>query len=107
MAASDVFVLPSQTEGLPIALLEAMSAGLPVVASAVGGIPSVVETEREALLVPPNDEDALHDALQRILADPALGQTLGRRARERFVAAYTADAMASRYDDLYRDVLGS
>lgn len=82
LAASDVLVLPSWAEGLPNAMIEAMAAGLAVVASAVGNVPHVVGDGREALLVPPRNVPALTDALRRVLRDPALRLALQRAGYE-------------------------
>jgi glycosyltransferase involved in cell wall biosynthesis len=78
---SDVFVLPSYTEGSPLALFEAMSAGLPIVASAVGGIPETVSDGKSALLIPAGKVGALVSALERVLGDPILAGHLGEGAR--------------------------
>jgi glycosyltransferase involved in cell wall biosynthesis len=72
MRKHDVLVLPSMTEGLPLVLIEAMSQGLPVVASNVGGVPEIVIHERTGLLVPPMDVGALYSAIERILDDVQL-----------------------------------
>lgn len=80
-ARADVFCLPSLSEGSPYVLLESMSAGVPVVASRVGGIPEMVTHEKTALLTPPQDPLALSVALQRILGEPVLGQRLAAEAR--------------------------
>jgi glycosyltransferase involved in cell wall biosynthesis len=79
----DVFVLSSRYEGLPIALLEAMAAGVPPVATRVGGIPEVLTHEEDGLLVPPGDPDALAQALSRVLGDGVLHARLAHRARHR------------------------
>jgi glycosyltransferase involved in cell wall biosynthesis len=79
-AAADVFALPSRSEGSPNALLEAMAAGLPVAACAVGGVPEIADP-RSAVLVPPDDPPALATALTRLLAFPELARTLGDNAR--------------------------
>jgi glycosyltransferase involved in cell wall biosynthesis len=88
LARSDVFVLASRSEGGPISILEAMAAGLPVVASDVGGVREQVADGLTGMLVPPGDPDALAAALERLLADPELRRRLGaaglERARERF-----------------------
>jgi glycosyltransferase involved in cell wall biosynthesis len=80
---SDVFVLPSYNEGVPMAMLEAMAHGLPVIATPVGGIPDAVSHEVEALLIEPGAIDALAAALQRLIDDASLRAALGRNARAR------------------------
>lgn len=81
LAASDVFVLPSYFEGLSNAMLEAMAAGLPVVATHVGGLPDAVTSEREGILVEPGHPKQLREALLRLACDPELRESLGRAAR--------------------------
>ncbi len=81
MADADVFALSSDYEGHPVALLEAMAAGLPVVATAVGGVPEIVGDA--GLLVPPRDIEAFRNALVQLQRDPSLREELSRRARER------------------------
>lgn len=105
LSRCDCFVLPSRTEGMPISVLEAMSAGLPILSTAVGSVPSVVRDGREAVLVPPDRCDALVSGLRAILADPSLQQRLGRAARRRFEQEYTAQRMAQRYSAFYDRVL--
>lgn len=104
MASADVFLMTSRTEGMPMALLEAVAAGLPIVATAVGSIPEVVRNEAEALLVPSGDLSALVAALFRILNNPDEAQRRARAAQLRFAANYTADAMAMHYAELYEDL---
>jgi glycosyltransferase involved in cell wall biosynthesis len=81
LAASDVLVLPSHHEGVPMAILEAMAYGLPVIATPVGGIPDVVRDGREGLLVEVGNRVALTTALARMVAEPALRMFLGQGAR--------------------------
>jgi L-malate glycosyltransferase len=105
LGASDIFVLASQNEGLPLAILEAMSAGLPIVATSVGGIPEVVRDGVHGLLVPPGDPAALADALLALTTDEALRKRLGEQARARARDDYSFDTMTDKYHDLYVDIL--
>ena len=77
LAASDVFVLASRHEGLPVALMEATSMGLPIVATRVGGVPGVLTDELDALLVPPGQPDSLAQAIERLAGDPGLASATG------------------------------
>jgi glycosyltransferase involved in cell wall biosynthesis len=101
----DCFALPSQTEGMPIALLEAMSAGCPAVASAVGSIPSLAEGGRNLLLVEPGDPDRLEAAIDKVLADREFARDLALRAREKYERDHTTATMARAYLDFYADSL--
>lgn len=97
-----VFALPCVTapdgdrDGIPNAILEAMALGLPVVSTAHSGIPEAVEDGASGLLVPPGDDEALADALARLVGDPALRERLGRRGRERVRELFDVDANARR-----------
>lgn len=102
LAAGDIFVMPSLSEGLPLALVEAMSFGLPVVVSRVGGIPEVVTNDVEALLVPPSDARALANALERLIDSAGLRRRLGVAGRARAQRDYAIATMADRYERLYR-----
>lgn len=84
-----LFILPSAAENCPLALLQAMAAGLPVVATRVGGIPEVVRDGVDGLLVPPGDPHALATSLQSLLADPSALRRMGASARERVTSQYT------------------
>ena len=83
LAGADAFVLASLHEGLPVALMEATSVGLPIVATSVGGVPQILEDGVDGLLVPPGDPDALVGAMTRLALDPGLRDRLGRRAKLR------------------------
>ena len=104
MAALDLFAYPSNFEGLGSALLDAMQAGLPIIASDVGGIPEIVEAEKNGLLVPPGDAEALANAIRRLYQDAELRNRLASSARD-FVQAYSPAAMAQRYAAVYASAL--
>jgi glycosyltransferase involved in cell wall biosynthesis len=106
LAAADVLALPSRTEGLPMAALEAMAAGLPVVASAVGSLPEVL-ADGAGVLVPPGDVSALRRALER-LSSPKVRAAVGAEGRRRVESRYAATTMARRYRELlYQPALDS
>ncbi len=103
--AFDLFALPSLNEGMGRALVEAMAAGLPIVASAAGGVPEVLAGGAAGLLVPPADAEALARAIETLLADPALRARLGAAARER-AGRYTVEASLRTLEALYDELLG-
>ena len=105
LAASDVFVLPSLSEGVPLALLEAMLAGKPIVATAVGEVPTVLEGGHAGVVVRPGDAAVLADALASLLSDPAEARRLGAAAAARASQAYTLSSMLDRYAALYEKAL--
>lgn len=104
MRQADVVLLPSRWENAPYTVLEAMAAGAPLVASRVGGIPEMVEPEREALLVADEDAAGHLAAIERLLDHRDLAQSLGRAARARVEREFTADRMAARSLELYHRV---
>jgi glycosyltransferase involved in cell wall biosynthesis len=104
LPALDLFVLASRNEGMGRALVEAMAIGLPVAATAVGGVPEVLEEGRAGILVPPGDEEALAAAITRLAGDPRLAADLGRKARARAVV-FGAGRMNHALLRLYRKVL--
>jgi glycosyltransferase involved in cell wall biosynthesis len=105
LAAADVFVLPSLSEGLPLALLEAMFAGCPIVASDVGEVGSALAQGEAGVLVKAGDGAALAAALDEVLSDPDRARELGARAARRAAAEYDVSHMVRRYADIYRDLL--
>ncbi len=102
LAGMNCFVLPSLNEGMGRALIEAMAAGLPVIASRTGGIPALIEDEKNGLLVPPGDSLALAVALRRILSDPAWASTLGQQAMLSIGTDYGVPAMIRAVELIYR-----
>jgi glycosyltransferase involved in cell wall biosynthesis len=106
LAAADMFVLPSRSEAFPNALLEAMTAGLPVVATGVGGVLELVAHERTGLLVPPGDPRALADQMQRLMRDTSLATRLGLAARVEVSTRYSFDRMVSSFESIYLAELG-
>jgi glycosyltransferase involved in cell wall biosynthesis len=106
LAAADVFVLPSLSEGLPLALLEAMFAGRPIVASAVGEVSAALAHGAAGVLVPPGDAHALAAAVDGVLRDAERARELGRAAARRAAAEYDIGRMVGRYVDVYEEALG-
>ena len=105
LAASDAFLLTSISEGIPLTIIEAMCAGLPVVSTRVGGIPEIVEDEMTALLVAACDDEGLARRLLRLAADAQLREAMGQRGRLHATSHFSEDRMHSEYAALYRDML--
>ncbi|QOY92299.1 glycosyltransferase [Paludibaculum fermentans] len=103
-ASFDVFAQPSFSEGMPMTVLEAMAAGLPIVATSVGAIPSLLGESERGLLCPPGDAAALAGQILRILRDGDLAARLGAAARQHLRAHYSAEAMARQYLALYGEL---
>jgi glycosyltransferase involved in cell wall biosynthesis len=104
LAKSQIFILSTHYEGLPISILEAMRAGLPVVATSVNGIPEEIEDGKTGLLVPPRDAKSLAEALSTLITAPELRQRMGAAAREKFLNQFTIDRMVSQIQDVYASV---
>ncbi len=102
---ASAFALSSELEGAPLSLLEAMSCGLPVVATAVGGIPEIITDNENGLLVPLGDIDALADKLYAILTDGTLAHRLGKQARHTILERHTAEKVVPQYEKIYQRVI--
>jgi glycosyltransferase involved in cell wall biosynthesis len=102
LAGFDVFALSSSTEGMSIALLEAMAAACPIVVTAVGGNTELIQHEITGLVVPPNDATALRGAIERLLNDRGLANRLGAAAREVARQRHSVAVMTQRYEELWR-----
>ena len=107
LADADLFVLPSRSEAFPNAVIEAMAAGLPVVATDVGGIPEIIRHWENGVLVPPGDEHALADAVVALMDRPDHAAALGRAARADVEHHYTLDRMVEAFEHLYLTEIAS
>ena len=105
LAESDIFVLPSRWEGLPLTIIEAMMSGLPVVATRVGGIPELVDDGVNGYLVPSRDVNALAKAIRKLVSDVELRERMGKAGREKAIEKFTLDKMLSKIAQVYEDVL--
>jgi glycosyltransferase involved in cell wall biosynthesis len=107
LQAMDLFALTSRSEGLPVSLLEAWASGLPVVCSAVGGIPMVVTSGEDGVLFPSGDEKALVIALAKVLGDRAFADRLAANGRKTAAEKYSLERMGNDYNRHYRDLLNT
>jgi glycosyltransferase involved in cell wall biosynthesis len=105
--SSDVVVLSSRNEGTPVALIEAMAAGRAVVATAVGGVPDVVDSGHSGLLVPPERPELLGAAMLRLARNRGERLRLGQAGRDAVRARFDSERLVANMDQLYRDVLSS
>ena len=101
LAAADAFVLPSRSEAFPNGAIEAMAAGLPVVASNVGGLRDLIQNGRTGVLVAPGNPEALAGALQTLIDNPAGAEAIGRAAHDEVQQRYSFDRMIAAYENLY------
>jgi glycosyltransferase involved in cell wall biosynthesis len=107
LAASDVAVLSTNSEGSPLSVMEYMDAGLPVVATRVGGIPDLIDDGVEGLLVEPQDPAGLGDAIARLLDDPEEARLMGERGRERRGREFDIGVMVENLQNLYLDLFAA
>ena len=101
LASADAFVLPSRSEAFPNSVIEAMAAGLPVIANAVGGLLDLIDHARTGLLVTPSDPEALTTALRFLIENPTRAAAIGQAARAEMRQRYSFDRMVSAFEDLY------
>lgn len=104
LATATMLVLPSFAEGMPMSILEAMSAGLPIVATGVGGIPEMISDGVEGLLVPPGDSKSLQKAILRLMDEAELRDAIGARGREKFDACFNVNVVLPRIETIYRSL---
>jgi len=105
LAASDVFVLSSNWEGSPLAVMEAMAAGLPVISTAVGGVPELVRSGEHGILVPPGDCLAFTQAMRLLSTDSGKRSAMGGAARSFASTAFRVERMVEGYANLYREMV--
>ncbi len=105
LPAADLFLLTSVSEGIPLTLIEAMAAGLPVVSTDVGGVPEVVVDGHTGALAPAKDDARLAEQCLRLAADPGLRAEMGRRSRERATELFAEPQMHAGYRQLYEEML--
>lgn len=101
-AASDVFVLPSFAEGIPVVLMEAMAMGVPCVSTAITGIPELIESGRQGILVPPSDVSALCGAIEALMGDESLRRSIATAARDKVVEKYNLTTNVGRLESVFR-----
>lgn len=106
LAQADIFVLSSDWEGMPLSVLEAMASGKPVIATAVGGVPELVENGITGVLVPPSDPDALANAVVNLAKDPEKRASLGAMAQKVAMERFDISRTTHEYEELYRKLLG-
>ena len=106
LAAADIFLLSSLSEAAPLSVMEAMAAGLPVVATRVGGVDELVVDGLTGLLAPAGDPTALAEAMIRLVESPGLLRRMGRAGRERAHATFSEARMHGRYRAIYGEMLG-
>ena len=101
LGAAQAFLLPSFFEGMPIAIIEAMRAGLPIIATDVGGVPEMIKHEKSGLLIKPGGPEEIERAVLRLKNDPELASALGRGARKTFERSFRLEAVIDKIEAVY------
>jgi glycosyltransferase involved in cell wall biosynthesis len=104
LGAADIFVLSSDHEGKPLSVIEAMAAGLPIVSTAVGGVPELLQNGKEGFIVQPGHANGLSEAMMTLLNDSNLRRAMGEAAAVRAKAKFDVSAMVRAYEELYEEV---
>ena len=105
--AMDIFVMTSLREGFPLTILEAMAAGVPVIATAVGGVKECIEDGEDGLLIPPGDSTALAGAISRVLKDPSFAEFMIRNAKRKVQSHFSVERMVKEHESLYTEALAA
>ncbi|SAK50367.1 group 1 glycosyl transferase [Caballeronia pedi] len=105
LATADIFLLPSRSEGFPVSIVEAMASGIAIVSTTIPGVVDAITHEQEGLLVPPDDADALTDAIRTLICEPALRGRLGAAARQRFLDQFTIQRTVEKLARTYQQVM--
>ena len=105
LAAMDIFIFPSLWEGFGNALVEAMAAGKPIIATDIPSVREILDSGKSGIVVPPANSEAIAQSLELLLSDRALAENLGNAARERALSSFTIDSTVRRYSSLYRSIL--
>ena len=106
MAAADIYVNPADVEGLPVSILEALALARPVVATSVGGVPSIIRNGETGLLVPAGDPGSLAAAINQLIDNPEYATTLGKKGQALVASEYSLEAMVRTTEAIYDEVLG-
>jgi len=107
LSIMDIFVLPSLKEGVPIALLEAMAAQKPIVATKVGAVPNLIEDKKMGLLIEPKDADAIANSIISLLKDEVMKKAIAINALEKVKNEFSSSIMAQRYSEVYKEILSN
>ncbi len=105
LKSSDIFILPSLNEAFGLVLLEAMMAGLPIIATQNGGVPEIIEHQKNGLLIPDQSDEAIVAALQKLLATPELCQEMSEKNQKDVKDTFDVKSMVKKTEEVYRDVL--